>query len=154
MSTGPVEYVVVGFPDNKFQGQIAPALRELVDNGTLRVLDLALVVKDADGNVTAMEAEYGDSRAFGALETIASDRGGFVTASDLEQVGAFLQPNSSAALLLWEDLWAQRFADAVRDAGGVLVDIQRVPHEIVEAAIEWNEQHKAEIEAMEAGALT
>jgi len=154
MSTGPVEYMVVAFPGNQFKGQIAPALRDLVDSGTIRVLDLALVVKDADGNVAAMEAEHGDSRAFAALEALASDRGGLVTLSDLEKVGDALDPNTSAALLVWEDLWAQRFADAVRDAGGVLVDIQRVPHEVVEAAIEWNEEHKAEIEALEADGAT
>ena len=46
---GPVQYMAVGFPGNKFTGNIAPALAELVENGTIRVIDLAFVSKDADG---------------------------------------------------------------------------------------------------------
>jgi len=150
MSTGPVEYMILAFPGNRFNGRVAPALQELVDNKTIRILDVALVVKDAKGSVVAMEAEQNDSPAFEALDALAEDRGGLVTAGDLERVGNALEPNSSAALLVWEDLWASRLTDAIRDAGGVLLDIQRVPHDLVEDAIAWNEEHKAEIEAAEA----
>lgn len=153
MSIGPVEYMVVAFPGNQFNGAIAPALEDLVDSDTIRILDLAIVVKEADGNVTAMEIEHTGSTVFEALNALAVDRGGLVTASDLERVGEALEPNSSAALLVWEDLWASRFADAVRASGGVLIDIQRVPREVVEAAIIWNEENKAEIQAAEAAAV-
>ena len=70
------------------------------------------------------------------------------------QVGAALDPNSAAALLVWEDLWASRLADEIRASGGVLVDIQRVPRDVVEAAILWNAEHQAEIAAAEAEAAT
>jgi hypothetical protein len=123
-----------------------------VDSGTIRVLDLAIAVKDAAGNVAGLEVEHTGSKVFEALEGLAADRGGLVTADDLQRVGEALEPNSSAALLVWEDLWASRFADAARNAGGVLVDIQRVPREVVEAAIAWNEENKAQIEAEEAAA--
>jgi len=152
MGIGPVEYMVVAFPGNKFKGEIAPALGELVDSGTIRIIDLAIAVKDADGNVVAMEIEHTGSEVFDAFEALAEDRGGLITAEDLQKVGEALEPNSSAALLVWEDLWATRFADAVRGAGGVLVDIQRVPREVVEEAIAWNEENKAAIEAAEAEA--
>jgi len=55
MAEGPVHYIVVAFPENRFSGQIAPALAELVDNGTIRVIDLAFVAKDANGDVATME---------------------------------------------------------------------------------------------------
>jgi uncharacterized membrane protein len=152
MAIGPVEYMVVAFPGNQFKGEILPALEDLVNSGTIRVLDLAVAVKDADGNVAGMEVEHTGSKAFQALDGLAADRGGLVTADDLQRVGEALEPNSSAALLVWEDLWASRFADAMRDAGGVLVDIQRIPREVVEAALAWNEENKAEIEAEEAAA--
>ena len=152
MAIGPVEYMVVAFPGNQFKGEILPALQDLVDSGTIRVLDLAIAVKDADGNVAGLEVEHTGSKVFEALEGLAADRGGLVTADDLQRVGEALEPNSSAALLVWEDLWASRFADAARNAGGVLVDIQRVPREVVEAAIAWNEENKAQIEAEEAAA--
>jgi hypothetical protein len=152
MSIGPVEYMIVAFPGNQFKGEILPALEDLVKSGTIRVLDLAIAVKDADGNVAGMEVEHTGSKAFQGLESLAADRGGLVTADDLMRVGEALEPNSSAALLVWEDLWASRFADAMRNAGGVLLDIQRVPREVVDAAIAWNEENKAEIEAEEAAA--
>jgi len=152
MAIGPVEYMVLAFPGNQFKGEIAPALQDLVDSGTIRILDLAMVVKDADGNVVGMEVEKSNSKIFQALDALAADRGGLVTESDLIRVGETLEPNSSAALLVWEDVWATRFASAVLGAGGVVVDIQRIPRDVVEAALAWNEEHKAEIEAAEAAA--
>jgi hypothetical protein len=141
---GPVEYMVVAFPGNNFNGQIAPALKAQVDSGTIRILDLALVIKDAGGNIVAMEIEQGGNEVFQAFEALAEDRGGFVNEDDLRKVGDALEPNSAAALLVWEDLWAARIADAIAASGGVLVDIQRIPRDVVEAVVEWNEEHKAE----------
>jgi len=133
----PVEYVAIAFPGNKFSGQIMPALRELVDNKTIRVIDLAFVMKDADGNVVAMEAEELDSDAAKAFKAIESKVGDLINVDDLEDIGQSLEPNSSAAVLLWEDLWASKFTDAVLDAGGILLDTQRVPHQLVESALDW-----------------
>ncbi len=150
MSIGPVEYMVVAFPGNQFNGKMAPALADLVEAGTIRVLDLAIVVKDAGGDVSAMEIEGAGSAVMDAFEAMAEDRGGLITAEDLARVGEALDPNSAAALLVWEDLWAGRLADEIRASGGVLVDIQRVPRDVVEAAILWNAEHQAEIAAAEA----
>jgi uncharacterized protein DUF6325 len=154
MSIGPVEYMVVAFPGNQFNGKMAPALADLVEAGTIRVLDLAIVVKDAAGDVAAMEIEGAGSAVMDAFEAMAEDRGGLITAEDLERVGEALDPNSAAALLVWEDLWASRLADEIRASGGVLVDIQRVPRDVVEAAILWNAEHQAEIAAAEAAAAS
>ena len=153
MAIGPVEYMVVAFPGNNFKGEMAPALQDLVDKGTIRILDLAMVVKDGDGNVVGMEVERSDSPVFKALDALATDRGGLINESDLAKIGETLDANSSAGILVWEDLWAARFAEAARNAGGVLIDIQRVPYEIVEAAMAWNAEHADEIAAAEAAAV-
>jgi hypothetical protein len=137
MAIGPVEYMVVAFPGNKFKGEIIPALRELVESGTIRIIDLAFVHKDENGDVVAVELEDEGSEIFQAFQTVTMDRDGLVNDDDLMDIGAALDANSSAAILVWEDVWATRFADAVAGAGGVLVDIQRVPREIVQAAIEY-----------------
>ena len=137
---GPVEIMAVAFPGNKFKGDIAPALADLVKNGTIRIIDLAFVGKDADGNVIAMEMEELDSDAGKAFQTLQHEVGDLVNEEDLKNIGAALEPNSSAAVLVWEDLWAARLADALRDAGGVLIDLQRVPHEVVQTALEWSQQ--------------
>ncbi len=138
MGIGPVEYLVVAFPGNQFNGEIAPALRDLIDSGTIRVLDLAFVLKDADGSVVGAELEDAGSEVMQAFDSLAIERGGLLNDDDLKDIGEALDPNSSAAILVWEDLWAQRFADAIADSGGVLVDIQRIPRDVVQAAIDFN----------------
>ena len=137
MGVGPVEYMVVAFPGNQFNGQIAPALKDLIDSGTIRVIDLAFVLKDADGSVVGAELEDTGSEVFQAFQSLQIERGGLLNDDDLIEIGDALEPNSSAAILVWEDLWAKRFADAVADSGGVLVDIARIPRDIVQAAIDY-----------------
>ena len=138
MGIGPVEYLVVAFPGNQFNGEVAPALRDLIDSDTIRVLDLAFVMKDADGNVVGAELEDAGSEVMQAFNALAIERGGLLNDDDLVEIGEALDANSSAAILVWEDLWAKRFADAVADSGGVLVDIQRIPRDVVQAAIDFN----------------
>jgi len=65
-SMGPVEYVVIGFPGNRFKGEIVPALAELVDNDVVRIIDVAFIKKDADGDTTMFEYDMlDDVLAFG-----------------------------------------------------------------------------------------
>jgi uncharacterized membrane protein len=140
MGIGPVEYGVIAFPGNKFKGEIAPALEELVKAGTIRILDLAFVLKDKDGNVTGFELEDAGSEVMKAFEALTHARDGLINDNDLKDIGAALDPNSSAAVLVWEDVWAAKFADAVANAGGVVVDMQRVPRDLVQAAIDFNKE--------------
>jgi uncharacterized membrane protein len=134
---GPVEYMAVAFPGNKFTGEIVPALRELVDSGTVRIIDLAFVTKDADGSIAALEIEELEAEAGVAFKALEAEIGDLVNEEDLMAVGEELEPNSSAALLVWEDVWATRFAKAIRDAGGIVLDLERVPHEVVKAALDF-----------------
>lgn len=132
MAIGPVEYIIVGFPGNRFNGEIAPELGKLVESGTIRILDLVFITKDAEGEVHAMEYEdHDDVALFNALE---GDVGGLISSEDIEYAATELEPNSSAALLIWEDLWAAPFVDALRGSGGVLIEGSRVPHDLIEAA--------------------
>ncbi|HET9345951.1 MAG TPA: DUF6325 family protein [Candidatus Limnocylindrales bacterium] len=137
MGIGPVEYGVVAFPGNQFKGEIAPALRELVESRTIRIIDLAFVLKDEDGNVAGIELEDAGSEVLRAFEALTYDRDGLISDSDLKKIGEALDANSSALVMVWEDLWATKLAEAVRNAGGVVVDIQRVPYEIVQEAIDF-----------------
>jgi hypothetical protein len=134
---GPVEYMIVAFPGNKFTGEIVPALQDLVDSETIRIIDLAFVAKDADGEVAGFELSDLDPDVQAALEKAGAEAAGLFNEEDLAAAAEELEPNSSAALLVWEDLWAARLADSIRDAGGELYDLGRVPHEIVVAAREW-----------------
>ena len=138
MGVGPVEYMVVAFPGNKFKGEIAPALGDLVESGTIRILDLAFVHKDEAGDVVAVELEDEGSDVLTAFNAVMMDRDGLINDDDLMLIGEALDVNSSAAVLVWEDVWATRLADAIANAGGELVDIQRIPRDIVQAAIDFN----------------
>jgi uncharacterized membrane protein len=131
---GPVEYAIFGFPGNQFNGELAPALAALVEKKLVRVLDLVFVMKDEEGNVAAIEFDQLDELAgFGDIE---GEVGGMVNEEDIEHAGQALEPNSSAALLVWEDLWAAEFAAALRDCGGVILEGGRIPHELVQAVFD------------------
>jgi hypothetical protein len=132
MAIGPVEYIIVGFPDNRFNGEIAPELGKLVDSGTIRILDLVFITKDIDGNVEAIDFEdHHDVALFAALD---GEVGGFISDEDVAYAAADLEPNSSAALLIWEDVWATPFVEALRASGAVLIEGSRIPHDLIEAA--------------------
>jgi len=133
---GPVDYLIVAFPGNKFRGEIAPALAELVDAGTIRIIDLAFVSKDADGEVLAFELNDLDPEVRAGFERAGCEVQGLFNEEDLAAAGEELELNSSAALLVWENVWARDVAQRMRDAGGILLDFDRVPHEVVQAARE------------------
>ena len=140
MGIGPVEYMVVAFPGNKFNGEVLPAIAEQVEKGTIRIIDLAFVSKDADGNVTALEASDLESEIGQALHALLGDeKGGLINDEDIMAVAEEMEPNFSAGLLVWEDVWATKIKNAIIDSGGELWDLERIPYQVVDAAIEWAE---------------
>ena len=133
MVVGPIEYIIVGFPGNKFNGEIAPELAKLIESGLVRILDLVVVTKDSAGEVGWFEFDQLDELApFADLD---GEVGGILAQEDIDYVAASLEPGSSVGLLLWEDLWAAPFAAAVRGSGGVLLEGGRIPHEIAQEAL-------------------
>ena len=134
---GPVDYAVVAFPGNRFRGEIGPALADLVDSETIRIIDIAFVGKNADGDAVALELTELDPDVQASLDSAGIEVGGLLNEEDLMSTAAELDPDSSAALIVWENVWARRVTQAMRDAGGVLVAFDRLPHEVVQAAREW-----------------
>ena len=141
---GPVDYAIIGFPGTKFRGEIAPALVDLVESNTIRLIDVAFVGKDEDGNVLAFELTELDPEVQESLDTLGIEVQGLLNEDDLQDAAEALEQNSSAAVLVWENVWARTVTQAMRDAGGVLLAFERVPHEVVQTAREWVvEQAKA-----------
>jgi Family of unknown function (DUF6325) len=134
MSVGPVEYVILGFPGNKFTGQIVPELAKLIDSGLIRLIDLTFISKDAAGEV--MVVEYDAVEELAAFRDLDAEVGGILTDEDIAHAALSLEPNTSAALLIWEDAWAAPFAAAVRNANGVILEGARIPREIIEQAMD------------------
>jgi uncharacterized membrane protein len=134
MEVGPVDVYIIGFPGNKFSGQIAPAIQELVDNGTIRVLDLLFVMKDADGVVATLAIEDldQDGAAFAELDITEP---GALNDEDADEVGDDLPANSSALLIAFENVWARKVASALQAADAVLIDSIRIPVDVVQEAL-------------------
>ena len=134
---GPVDYAVIAFPGNQFRGEIVPALGDLVEAGTIRLIDAAFVSKDENGEVAALELLELAPDVQEALAALKIEVQGLFNDEELLAAANDLEPGSSAALLVWENVWARQVAQAIRDAGGLLVAFDRIPHEAVEAAREW-----------------
>jgi uncharacterized membrane protein len=133
----PVEYMIVTFAGDRFTGKIAPALADLVESGTIRIIDVAFVTKDADGEVAAFELSELHADVRDALDTMGIAGSGLLNEDDLADAAAALQPDSSAALLVWENIWAAELTRELRGAGGEVVATGRVPHDTVLAAREY-----------------
>ena len=133
-SAGPIDVILLKFPGNKFNGGIGPALRDLALRRLVRVVDLLFVYKDANGEVGSIElAGLGDDLAPAFADIDGQLGGGLLDAEDVDEVGATLESNTSVAVLAVENLWAIPFIDAVRRAGGELVEQARVPSDVVGA---------------------
>ena len=132
MAVGPVDIYIIGFPGNKFTGRIAPAIMDLVENGTIRVLDLLFVMKDADGVVTSLRAADLDDQGADFL-SIDVAQPGALGHEDAEEVSDDLPANSSALLIAFENLWAAQVVDALQAADAVLIDSIRIPADVVAA---------------------
>jgi len=134
---GPVDYAVIAFPGNQFRGEIAPALADLVKAGTIRLIDAAFVGKDENGEVVTLEATELAPDVQESLKALNIEVLGLFNDEELLAIGQDLESDSSAAVLVWENVWARTVAQAMRDAGGVLVAFERVPHDAVLAARAW-----------------
>jgi len=135
MAVAPVDVVIIGFPGNKFNGRIAPAILELVAAGTVRVLDLLFVMKHADGTVTTIEAADLDPEAGPSFVSIDVAQPGALGSEDAEEVADDLPPDSSALLIAFENTWAAKFVEACQAADAVVIDQIRIPVDVVDAVI-------------------
>jgi hypothetical protein len=141
---GPVDWIVVEFPGSKFNGEIAPALQDLVGRGIVRVLDLLVLKKDEDGSLEAFEISDLDLSEAGELREYEKELAMLLREDDVTAVAAAVEPGSSAAVLVWENLWAAPFASAVRHSGGQLVASGRIPVQALLAAIEADDDDEGD----------
>jgi Family of unknown function (DUF6325) len=139
---GPVDYLVVEFPADKanFSGEMATQLSALVNSGTIRVLDLLFLKKNLDGSVEGFESHEFDDGEVGELRELETELAMLLAEEDVEAIGAALEPDSYAAVLVWENVWAAPFGSAVRRAGGQLVASGRIPIQALAAALEADEE--------------
>jgi hypothetical protein len=146
---GPVDWIVVEFPGSRFNGEMAPALRDLVERNLVRVLDLLVLKKDADGTLEAFELSDLDPAEIGELRTYEAELATLLSEEDVTAIAEAIEPGNSAAVLVWENSWAAPFASAVRRSGGQLVASGRIPIQALLAAVEADvDEDPAENEAV------
>ena len=143
---GPVDYLVVEFPADKtnFSGEMADQLSALANSGTIRVLDLLFLKKNSDGSIEGFESHEFEDSEVGRLRELEAELALLLAEEHVEAIGAALEPDSYAAVLVWENVWAAPFAASVRRSGGQLVAGGRIPIQALAAAVEANEATTAE----------
>jgi len=132
MSLGPIELLVVRFTGNRFTGEVASALKELVEGGLIRVIDILFVVKETDGELTVLEINDLDDDDFSRFDPVVADITGMLTVEDARELSAGLENNSSGCIMLFENTWATRFRDAMLNANGELVLNERIPKVVID----------------------
>ena len=141
---GPIDYIVIEFPGNKFTGEAFPALIDLVDKGLIHIIDLLFIKKDLDGSVQVLGiSDLGQEGDFD-LTVFEGASAGLLGDDDVAEAASAVEPGSSAGLLVYENVWAAPFASAVRRSGGQLVASGRIPVQAVLAALDALEGAEAE----------
>jgi hypothetical protein len=140
---GPIDYILVEWPDRQPTGEALPHLVDLVDRGIIRILDLAFIAKGEDGSVAGVEfSEVADQVP--EVRVFEGAPSGLLSAEDKADAGEAMDPGTSAALLVYENTWAGPFAAAVRRSGGQLVANGRIPIQSLLAALDAAEGSAAE----------
>ena len=136
---GPVDYLVVEFAPGaaNFSGEMAAEIGRLVDAKLIRVLDLLILQKDADGTVEALEID--DLDQVDELRVAETQMAELLAAEDVMHLAASMEPGATAGVLVWENLWAAPFASAARRAGGQVVASGRIPIQAILASLETDQ---------------
>lgn len=142
MTLGPLEYTVIGFEGNRFNGEIAKEINAVVDSGVIALVDLVFITKDIDGNARSLELDNKDDPRFAGFAGMLEGLTGLLTEEDIDKVAAELDTNTSALVIMFEHRWAVRLKEAMAAAGGFLVARETIAPEALEML-------EAELEAAE-----
>jgi uncharacterized membrane protein len=134
MTLGPIDLIALEFPGNRFKGEILPELFELVEQGIIRIIDLVIIMKDQD-QVTVRELRELDAAHIAMFDPLQADVSQMITDGDINMIAARLAENSTAGIMLIENLWAKKTQQAMLAANGRLVMFERIPHDVVEEAL-------------------
>jgi hypothetical protein len=140
MTIGPLEYIVIGFDGNKFDGSIARELEKVVEKKIIRLVDVVFVGRDEAGDALILELDAKDDPRFASFAPLLADRMGLFTPEDVAEIARSLPLNTSGLAMLFEHRWAEDLKDALGAAGGFLVNRVVIPPEVLE---ELNEELQA-----------
>lgn len=136
MTYGPVDFLALDFKTDQLKGEILPELLELVKNKVVRVIDLVMIQKYEDGHHEAIEMQQMAPDLLALFDPLEIEITGLIQAEDIDNMAEVMENDTNAAILLFENLWAVKFKEAVLRANGRLLAQERIPHEVVEEAME------------------
>jgi hypothetical protein len=143
-SVGPVDFIVIAFPGNNFKGEIIPAIQELVDGGTIKIIDVLFAYKEGDEDVRVLELQEIPSEVFQRFDPVVAEVTGLITENDIRSLSAGLPADTSIALLLFENTWARKVGDAIQNADGQVIMFERIPRPVVQSLLEERAQLTAQ----------
>ena len=143
MSYGPIDFLALEFQTDQLTGESLPALLELVQNKTIRIIDLVIILKDQDGDTKVLEIEELAPNMLAFFDPLEVEISGIIQIEDIEVIAEAMEDNTTAALLLFENLWAIKFGEAVTRASGRMVMYDRIPFEVVNETLEIFAQAEA-----------
>jgi uncharacterized membrane protein len=132
---GPIEMLMIRFPGDQISGDLVPAMTELVQGGLVRIVDLLFIRKDAEGSVTVFELGDLSPDLAGQYAQLLNDVTELLNDEDAYELAESLKNGSSAGIMLFENVWATRFAEAVRASNGEVLLSQRIPNSVVEEVL-------------------
>lgn len=136
MTLGPIELLVIGFPGSQFSGGILPEIDQLVQAGTISIVDAMILIKNDDGSLDFLEvSQIPEDDSLAALGALIDEANGLISDEDLEEFGKALAPGDSAALLAFEHTWFKPLRDELLDSGAVLLANMRIPGLVVEEVL-------------------
>jgi hypothetical protein len=136
MSLGPVEFLAIKFPEERVSREVVDALTALVGSGTIRIIDVLVGRKGDDGETKVIELADLDPETLAALDPLVDDVMGLISESDVRQMAGSLENGSSVGFLLYENVWATRFRDAVVNARGEVLFHERLPRAVVDSLLQ------------------
>jgi hypothetical protein len=131
MTYGPIDFIALEFEGTKPKFEVLARLQDLVDQGILRIIDLVVILKDKNGELTVREMQQHEGTDLSIFDPADIKAVGMMTLNDIEFVGKELANDTQAAVLLIENLWAVKFKEAIIEADGRLLMQERIPHEVV-----------------------
>jgi hypothetical protein len=143
VTLGPLEYIVIGFEGNRFDGSIAREIEKVVEKKIIRLVDVVFVARDPDGAAVIAELDNKDDPRFAPFAPLLADSMALFTPEDLAAIADSLPLNTAGLALLFEHRWAEDIKVAMAAAGGFLVSRTVIPPEVLEEV-------SAEIEAADA----
>jgi Family of unknown function (DUF6325) len=139
-SVGPVDFIALTFQGNHFTGQILPAIQDLVDAGTIRIIDVLFAVRQGDEEVRVLEIAEVENELFQRFDPVVAEITGLITPDDVRALSAGMAPDSSLALLLFENTWARKVGDAIEAADGQVIMFERIPRPVVQDLMEEHDR--------------